>query len=979
MRISFETDHNISSNSVHNNSQAHPAKAQSAETYASSFVISIGQNTNEIGSYSDKKGASWAEGLEIKDVELNRDYMSVMSLSMSDKDMAKLAADGELPEELDAKDAVTIIDDIKAALLRGGAHIAGYTDDIDKEVLAEITGSSTMADELIKSMNIQDVPVNNANLESAAEAVAMAASALPLSDSATQYLIENDKAPTVQNVYQAAHSGSQKQNAGANYYAQNGYLTQNAGSGDLEAIRPQIEEVISRSGLDNNETTLREAQWLINRGIGLTPENLLKLESLADLRNNMPKDNIVDNAITSVSIAMSAGIDPAHANLTYSESIYLKAEEYVDKIMNIPDEAVDSAVAEGKIVNLNNLFEADSLTDSPKAIHDRRLLEEARLLMSAETNRLLLRSNFSIDLAPMEELVDALKKAEEHINKLRFPGEDAEAVEAKANMLKQVKTELPLIRTAPAAIVAQTQADGTFTFGQNKSFTLQDVYESGEARRELYEKAGEKYEALMTAPRADLGDSIKKAFRNTDAILSDLNMDLNEANKRAVRILGYNSMEITPEKIEQVREADANLRNTIARLTPGRVINMIRDNINPLELKLSELNDYLNSQDEDPERQAANYAKFLMQLERQDEISELERESYIGIYRLLNSIDKSDDAAVGSLLQMGSEITFSNLLSAMRSTARTAMDYKVGDDFGGLDSTKRTPAIDEQIKAAFRNAINEASLNEYSEEQPDFENNMANMTAEISDSVIENLLGLGEKVSIRNLDAMELLRHKRGDWFRTAGKIMNESDLDSLTEDAVSTLTDKDSAIDGYKTLLDGLKAQMADAVYASDSALDVRMLQAGMRQLSILSARSESEEYDIPVSIDGELTAIRLQIKHETGAGELMVSMETEELGKVAAQFSLSNSQAGYIAYEKESAAEKIRALSEGMGAILPFIPDAVFAPKLEFEKFTNNISEKQKMADEAKDDTKSADINNTELYRIARQFISAVTKLSK
>ena len=42
---------------------------------------------------------------------------------------------------------------------------------------------------------------------------------------------------------------------------------------------------------------------------------------------------------------------------------------------------------------------------------------------------------------------------------------------------------------------------------------------------------------LMTAPRTDLGDSIQKAFRNVDDILNDLDMELTDDNRRAVRFL----------------------------------------------------------------------------------------------------------------------------------------------------------------------------------------------------------------------------------------------------------------------------------------------------------------------------------------------------------------------------------------------------------------------------------------------------------
>ena len=72
--------------------------------------------------------------------------------------------------------------------------------------------------------------------------------------------------------------------------------------------------------------------------------------------------------------------------------------------------------------------------------------------------------------------------------------------------------------------------------------------------QKAYEEAGERYETLMTAPRSDLGDSIRKAFSNVDDILTDMSLEKTSENQRAVRILAYNSMEITPENIEKLEE-----------------------------------------------------------------------------------------------------------------------------------------------------------------------------------------------------------------------------------------------------------------------------------------------------------------------------------------------------------------------------------------------------------------------------------------
>ena len=85
----------------------------------------------------------------------------------------------------------------------------------------------------------------------------------------------------------------------------------------------------------------------------------------------------------------------------------------------------------------------------------------------------------------------------------------------------------------------------------------------------------------MTAPRRDLGDSIRKAFSNVDDILTDMSLDKTLENQRAVRILAYNRMEITAENIERVKEADKQVTAVIEKLTPKNVLQMIRDGLQP--------------------------------------------------------------------------------------------------------------------------------------------------------------------------------------------------------------------------------------------------------------------------------------------------------------------------------------------------------------------------------------------------------------
>ena len=975
MKINFDTEYRTASpafgDRIQNDSKINNSPKGFMDTAASGGVM-MSQGFMGDMPFADSEKEPITDltaGLSATDVQLKTDYMSVMSLSMSDEDYSELVRTGQMPEDMDVTDSVTILDDIKAALIKGGTNVAGFTDTINDEVLAELLHS-------------QDLSVTPENVEKINDAVSMAMEALPISDTAAAYMVENSKSPTVENIYQASHAGVSEAKGGRRYFSEDGYVNMGGmqtGSSDIEALRPQIEDTIRKAGLEVNDRNYEDAKLLINYNIPLTPETLLTLESLAELREEPDPNKLA----AAVSIALSAGIPGQKANLTYEESIYTQAEELTDLVRSIPDEAADVVAGEGRLLNIRNLTKAaEELKAAPETktpvidtesmtreqIHARRVLEEARITMSIEANRVLLRSNYRIDITPMEELVDALKEAEEALAQRLFPSEDEEVSSSRMKMYTEAKSELAAIPSMPAAILGQYTGAGRLQFGATESFTLHQVYESGSTRREAYIRAEETYEALMTAPRRDMGDSITKAFRNVDDILEDLNVELNDLNRRAVRILGYNSIEITVEKIEEVRTADLGLRDVLNRLTPERVLNMIRQDVNPLNMPIQELGEYLNRQDGEPERQAADFARFLMQLERQNEITDLERDSYIGIYRMLSKLDRTDDAAVGKLMEMGLEMNFANLLAAMRSTAKSGMDYSIGDDFGGVDSVRSSARIDEQISAAF-------TTGKFAE------------SARANESIIENLLMSGEGVSLTGMDAINALRNKRGDWLspitdriiqsRTEADVELPVSADGLSDkvdDLLEKMTGADEAVSAYTSMLGEFREDMADMILEADTYLDVRAIQTSMKQINILSSLARDEVYDIPADIDGEYTAIRLTIRHESGAGRVAVSMMTESIGVVASEFSFRGEMSGYIAYEHESAFDRLSQMLDGLGETLGFKPELVHVNHINTNNFTDNFFDREKRENEIKDEEVSSDINNIELYRVARVFISAL-----
>lgn len=640
------------------------------------------------------------------DVATQKNYMAVMSNTMSDEDFAKLQEEGYHPGNTEIETVVTIVDEIKAALAKGGNNITGYTDDLDVETLTQITGSAGLAEEIAKQFAKHDIPVTKENVEDVLKACGMVTQLDELSDGVMKYMVKNQMEPTVENIYMAQYSAAaDADKQGRGYYQdETGYYAKKAEEYNWQQLEPQMRKVIENAGLEVSKETLADAKWLIEKGMPLTEDNL---SALYELRNLEVPDTMED-IVSAASAAIASGRNAGSANIADDRTDLEKAADIVREIEAISDEAVDKTAAEGRKLNLRNLKASQvQISLSIKAqtysvsVGGRRLMEEVRLQMTVEANLHLIRSGFSIDTADLEQLVNALKEAEQQAQEMLFGEQGMKKMSGEASAIfNDTLSAVKELGGMPAALIGRFvyQGSASISVGAGaSSFTLEAAYAQGSILRAAYEKAGESYETLMTSPRADLGDSIKKAFRNVDALLKDMDMEANDVNRRAVRILGYNRMEISEENMEAVKTADLTVQRVLNKMTPASALQMIREGINPLSMDMEELETYLDNQGQSPEQEIEKYSEFLYKLEKNNEVTESERDAYIGIYRLFRQLQKTDGAAIGALVNQGIQPTVKNLLSAMRSHKKQGMDVTVNDSFGGVTSAYTGKSISEQI------------------------------------------------------------------------------------------------------------------------------------------------------------------------------------------------------------------------------------------------------------------------------------------
>ncbi len=140
---------------------------------------------------------------------------------------------------------------------------------------------------------------------------------------------------------------------------------------------------------------------------------------------------------------------------------------------------------------------------------------------------------------------------------------------------------------------------------------------------------------------------------------------------------------------------------------------MLKDKISPLGQTIDEVLQYMDDFNEDNgEDLTDKIAKYIHGMDQAGSLSKEERESMIGIYRMLHTIAKSEGRAVGFLAKHDMKLTLNNLMEAAKYIRRTGgkrtdINIPVGDDFGGLEELRyHGKPIIEQIQEAFEKKAN---------------------------------------------------------------------------------------------------------------------------------------------------------------------------------------------------------------------------------------------------------------------------------
>ena len=948
---------------------------------SSEMAVQVASGSNFLSLYSNQNDiAKDAESGALQfDVRNNLDYMTVMSNTMSSEDFNKMVEDGAKPGDMDEAESVNTLDRIKAKMAESGMVVRGYNDDLPMDVIEEITGSKGAAEALKKEFEERDLSLNKDIADTIRDVYKKADEITEITDGMCDYILRNAIEPTIENLYRVRFCAAEVPFKEGGYFSDEyGHIVKD-GDGDFgesKYFEEKIHEIASDLKIEDSEEEkelLEEGKWLVKSRILCNERNLSILHELRNV--NLPLSDEEKAAV--VANAVERGVGASEAEYTKSENLLKKAVWAKEVVDNATDSDVQALINEEKELNIKNLSlvagsnvrTLNEGVEDPRLITGKRILAEARLQMSVEANYMMIKRGFSIEITALEETVNVLKALEDKVNREFFGNDPIKAADSAAlwKESRQVIAEMPYL---------PVKAVGDITKNSN-IFSLRLTYEVGVGLKEQFDKAQKTYEAVGTEVRSDLGDDIKKAFSNIDDILKEQGMEINENNKKAVRILGYSEMEITKENIIDISEKETMLNRVINKMNPENTLKLIREGINPLEIGMEELEAKLDEMGRDSISVAGNYASFICKLDRAGEISEEERNSFIGIYRLLDKIDKSDGKALGDLVKGEADINFKNLLTAIRTGKSRGLNIKLDETVGGIISESGYDFdISEQIASAFTTILtSEEGKEEYLKRE--YEAYRESLVKDEKNAAAE-LEFLNEKVTPENIKAMaEILGNDKdyNPWKKMdelADRLEDNSFREAMQEIAES-FEDEATLEKAYdKVIKEAGDAIGRIAESGIGEYLDIKAMQQTFKQIGLVSKMTREENYEVPLMLEDETLNIRVKIlKKAEKEGKVFTSFETEEFGSILAQFTVNDGVlSALVAGESNIGLERLKEKSNFEESFKNAGFEEVTFNYIQTDII--NVDYFRQHFDKAESDQ----MTTKQLYNIAKTFIQTVKK---
>ena len=825
--------------------------SRNVDAFKKAFETTQGNLYSSKGEGFCEKNASLHDNMSDDTMSANMmECIDTLKSMVTPEDYSQLEEWGLVPDEDNPEAFVTVYERIQIELMAYSDEYNAPGVNVTSEKFKSVLGSEVAVNALKHAKDMKETG--------------------KISEEAKKYILENNLMPTLNNVYKASHTSK-------NISVVN---VKPLSDEQWQQLKPQVESFFEKNGFENNSGNIDNAKWIISNNLPLNVDNFIKLDELNQV--DFSDEAFMSTLEENIGKTVSMGKEPMDVLVTGKDFDETTIKEAVETVQSAMDSDVDYILKNNRKLNIKNLkerIEERKKEDIDKSLYEKkeaeistnRILIEARALLTQGSLFTMQRMGVNITYTEITVMMDITVESKNVIADNIFMLDGNKPSESDRNLLIETMDMMAGFNKLPIAVAGSV-------YNSSIEFTVSAVYREGNSMAQRFKLAEESYEALGTGVRKDLGDNIKKAFRNVDELLAGEGIEVNDENRRVARVLGYNSIEITVEAVQTMGNIVSQLDLVTKNLTPKAAVHLIRNGINPLNTNIEELNVQLMELNAKlyEEDNTEKYSEYLWKLEKNKSITKEERDAYIQLYRIIEHINREDGRAAGSVAKSGANLTLANLYSAVKTIRAGAIDKTVDDDFGLLESGYSEDDLTKYMENAANLMEDEQLHNEYKYERfvKKLDKVLDNET--ISEQELLRITNTMESSSLNNIyNAMIALDN-------SFYKVMKD-ELDEKTTNELQKIEDMWASEDGEfeeeQAVVAYENLKRAAHLSGDIDSFERSLLKNNMiNTFSFMAKQAENRSYYVPMEIAGEETVVHMTFKQGSAKekGKISIFAET-------------------------------------------------------------------------------------------------------
>ena len=424
----------------------------------------------------------------------------------------------------------------------------------------------------------------------------------------------------------------------------------------------EVADVLKMNGLEENQQNTWAAKMLLSHGMEVDVQSVKRLDNIQTAIDSL--DAFVEKQ-KELEVLDEKAIEDRlllkNGQVSYSEQDITDLKEVLGKVT---DQDINEILEEDKITNIKNLKEVMYKNTKQALGEDKKGLPEELAGERLEEIEVI---KEQINQIRAKLTTEAAQKISE---KMPIESMQLSQVVQEINLLENQKIEeslkgVELEVTTENKEIIRNVMDTKGLMIQRRDITLEIEVANEEAvTLEQMKEALASYGANESIPEARFGENLNSVEEQIEEVLKLQGIEVNEDTIMAAKALIANNLEINTEQMKNVLQTTLKVNTFLEEITPMAVAKLVKEGINPYKSTVDQLLSWMSN--EKIATLKGSVAESIVALEEKGQINAMQKESMIGLYRIMQAVEDNQEEVVGYLYKNELPLTIEHLWEATK-------------------------------------------------------------------------------------------------------------------------------------------------------------------------------------------------------------------------------------------------------------------------------------------------------------------------